>query len=431
MASPTFAEAMTQIANILHIPEEHLKWLNSNATNYQDLEDTLVTSLETDFAPEITAALSSIRTTESAVIDLAAGMLAPALRTVAKVIGSNRTDIDGILDDLYDYMIDNSQSVNSRAISYGSASAGGSNVGDGTFYRVTADENGENIENIAAISGGITWEAKCTEDENSGTRPGEESFLVRYQSGSKDNVDFAASSDEASISIINPDNGVGIENPSFNEFSGTISALTDLPGWTATTSLATNFELDQTNYYVASPVERVGTPASLEIKGNDTITQKLSDNDLSLDSNTPYLAVIYYNRQVNSGDGTLTVSVGAQSNNVVLAAQTGWNALTIPSTVGQNSWFKNLNEADLDITIALSGNTTGSVLVDHFIFAPMQFFANQWFAITQGATNFQRDDIFTVSDSITTDGVLQYWFWRLTGRFLPHNNAGGETIADP
>jgi len=115
---------------------------------------------------------------------------------------------------------------------------------------------------------------------------------------------------------------------------------------------------------------------------------------------------------------------------VVLAAQAGWNVLI--TTMNQNLWYKNFVEDDLNLEVEISGNTTGYTLVDYMIFDSMDFFDGLWYAIVGGATYFLRDDQFTFADSLTAaEGIIQYWLYRLFGYYLPHNNAGTETVTDP
>ena len=563
MATPTFAEAMTQLANYLHIPEEHNKFLRTNSDNFAGMEDTLVQSLKSDFAAEILGAVRALRSNHSNLLAQSGGGLGPLLRTVAKVIGSNRTDVDGIIDDLYDYMRDAStpQYVNSRELTYGgtvvdgtlgseslsetnfathalwdvvgdfddtggngaythsagsgtltqtsgnmavagvantwyaftytitspsgdaaltlttafaretqtltvtagthtlhflsndspgnfvisgTSTSGGVTIddvtlkaagmtGNGEVYRCTTDKDGFSIENVAATSGGLTWELECIADENSGTNPGEETFAIRYQSGAKDEIDFDAPSIEGSVTVLTPDGGIGLQNPSFHDLDGTVAAPTTIPGWTWSGTVASELELDSTNYYATSPVEADnGTSYSLEIKANGTLSQTLDLSGISLSPDVPYLCLLAYNASVNSGDGTLTLHMGAQTASATTgSAPSGWNILAVPSTPGQNSWFKNFNEASMDIKIVLASRTTGSILVDHLIVAPFDNFAGNFFSIVQGRTNFQVDDKFTLTDTVSTEGIIQYWFYRLTGRYLPSVTGAAETISDP
>ncbi|MCB0383760.1 MAG: hypothetical protein KDD43_00085 [Bdellovibrionales bacterium] len=306
------------------------------------------------------------------------------------------------------------------------------NVGSGPIYRLTKDAYNFDIEAIPATSSGAVWEAEVTADENSGTRKGEETITVRYQDNSRDSVDYEVPRAEISIDVANPDNGLGITNPSFAELDGTEGAPTTIPGWTWDGDVATDLELDSTNYYVASPVENDGTPRALKIKDNGNLSQKLSLNNLSLSPFVPYFCMIFYNREVGSGSGTLTLHLGSKTTAVSLGSETGWRPLLVPSAPGQNCWFENFNEADLDIVIQMA-SISGTVLVDHLIFQPFDEVFGSWLKVVQGQTNFQRGDLFTFTDTVSAEAILQYWTWRFfgPGAYLPHITGGSETISDP
>jgi len=121
-------------------------YLHSNAENYIAHENTYFQSLETDYADEATSAFASIRSSLSAAKSAFKSAASAHLKDYGKLINVSETDDKGLLKRIYQYMIDNSLDVNSRGISYGAVSAGGSNVGDGTVQRLTVDENNEPLE---------------------------------------------------------------------------------------------------------------------------------------------------------------------------------------------------------------------------------------------------------------------------------------------
>ena len=61
MASPTLAETHTMLKNEVDLLEELRKFAESNAKNFVGMEDTIVQSLETDFAVELTNAVAGAR----------------------------------------------------------------------------------------------------------------------------------------------------------------------------------------------------------------------------------------------------------------------------------------------------------------------------------------------------------------------------------
>ncbi|HBY62161.1 MAG TPA: hypothetical protein DEH78_20265, partial [Solibacterales bacterium] len=212
----------------------------------------------------------------------------------------------------------------------------------------------------------------------------------------------------------------------FSQYSGTEAVPTAITDWTVTTSIS-NFELDSTNYYR----DFVGdtTPRSLRIKANDTVTQNFNVGKARFNPFTPYYLQIAYNRQVYSGDGTLTITLGSRTTNVVLAAQTGWNVLRMP--IGQNNWHSRWNQENAGVAIALSSRTTGSVLVDDVVLVPYDNFDGSWYAIVGGSTPFLRKDKANWTDTATEGAIVQYFLWRFFNGYLPHTTGGSVTWTEP
>jgi hypothetical protein len=428
MASPTFAQVWTQIKNVIKIYDD----LKTNGTAYLTNLDTYQQSLIGDFASDSASLEESTRSAISSILDFGQTVLEGHFLELAKVIGSSQNTISQLLDpesgDLFQYFITNSQSLNSRNLTYGTITAGGGNVGNGTVYRLKTDRNSQNIEHVSLNAKKIL----CISDSNTGARVGEESFLLDHSVSNKDNLDLLALTPSSGFDASSPENGL-IQNGSFQEIDGITGAggLTSIPQWTIATGLITDFEYDSTNVYNSSDTElQNGTAYSLKMKANSKITQAISDANNSLDEKTPYMLLLHYNRQVFSGTGTLTIRMGTATASVVLGAQTGWNVLAL--AVDQNLWYRNFKENALNIEIELTGVTSGSVLIDWVIFDSMKFFDGSWFLIKPGSTNFQINDVFTFTDSLTaTEAKIQYWLSRWFGLYLPHNNAGAETITDP
>ena len=184
----------------------------------------------------------------------------------------------------------------------------------------------------------------------------------------------------------------------------------------------TDFIFDGTNYYRSYQ----GTvPYALEIVGASvTLTQKLSTFNTKLNPAVPYLLQLAWNR-FGSGTGTLTANLGSISNNVVIAAQSGWNILTVPSAIGTNCWFKNFNQNDLAISIQWA-QTGGNLWIDDVLLVPGTAFDGGWLWIIGGSTAFLKNDLWTYQDSATEPALINYWLWRSLGRYLP-STVGGPT----
>lgn len=423
MSSPSRAEVETQISNVARIQDNFRIYAGiTSGTNFISNEDTLIQSLETDFAGQVMGGIDSMRSSLNGAMLTGASAMSPLFTQMGQVIDAPETETQAIITRMYDYMIANSLAVTSRGFTFGSPSAGGGNTGNGTITRLTKDENDLDIENT-------TPELKTAEivaDAFSGTQEGEQVFQFHGVDPAKDQLKLAGSGKVANLRCVTANDSL-IGNASFTFYQGTTGTPTSITDWTVGT--IADVEIDTTNYYVGDPGDG-GNPAALKFTGNTTVSQNFSVRNVTLDPNTPYVCHLYYNRQVGSGDGTLTLTFGGVNATVALSAQTGWNKLNI--SIGCNNWFKDFNTsaANMQVKVELASNTTGSVLVDSIIFTPFQSFDGLYYLPEGGSTPFLVDDIFTWTDS-ATESILQYWFWRNFGRYLPHATGGSVTWADP
>jgi hypothetical protein len=425
MPTPSEAEIRTQIGAAINVAHEIFKFGSVNGDNLVGHLDVLFQALETDYAGEVGAAAQAVRSAiaSGASVGAVRRMVDPLLRSYARVLDIPETDPAAIMDRIYQHFVDNTYTVTSRVFTFGSVSAGGANVGTGTILRNTKDRNNFDLEAVAPDA----WKAKCIADEHSNNaRKHEELFEIRGGDASFDGLEQLGSGVIARVNALSGrDSQQLLNNPSFDRYSGTAAVPTEVTGWTVTTSIG-NFAIDQANYYRGFDGDG-GTPGALKISANDTMTQALSVRRAQFDPTRPYVCQIAYNRQVGTGDGTLTLTLGAKSVAVVLAAQTGWNILKI--ALDDDCWHQEFNETSMDFKVALSSRTTGYVLVDDIILAPMSNVGGTFLAVVGGATPFLRDDTFTWTDT-ATDSILQRWFSRLYGRYLPHT-AGAPTWAEP
>lgn len=417
MAAPTEAEVQTQWKNCTKCFDDLLTAGATWITN----EDAYVQSLESGVPADAMNAIIAARSALDSALQGFAAAITPQFMEYARIVSAPETDVRTILQRrIYDYFVANSKTIQSRGFSFGSASAGGANVGSGTINRLNKDPNNFDIE--AQFADVKT--AKIIQDQSTGVNKHEEVFEFRGQARSlAPTIAPSGSGLVAAIPCYSAASSVFL-NPSFSDYQGTITSLTELTSWTVAGSLA-NLNLDQTNYYRGFPGDT--TPAALKFLANESISQLLSLGGRPMDPFTPYYAQLVYNRQVGSGDGTLTVTLGSKNVAVVLSAQTGWNVLRF--TIGQNNWYEKFMANDLTLTIALSGRSTGSVLVDDLLVVPYVNFDGSWYAPVGGSTPFMKDDYFTFTDTIASDSKLQKWLWRAFGVYLPH--AGSPSISDP
>lgn len=424
MASPTAAEVRTQINNVVALLDKLYNAYEVDGTNAIGLIDTLQQSLEGDWTAGVAGGIEGLRSGLSAAITPATvrAMLDPLFLTYGKVLGFPEQDVPSILDRLYEYMVNNSEDVNGRGISRGAPAAGGSNVGNGTWYVNGTDKYGFPIE--SDIDKTEAMEAKCISDQTTGVRH-EEVFRLRSGDAPYDAMERGGQGLVAEISTTSARNSL-LLNPSFSQ--GTSGST--ISNWTVAAGAVGNTAKDTTNFYRGFQGDT--TPAALQIgTANLTLQQKLSTINRRFDPTVPYHFSIAWNRQVGSGAGTLLIRLGATNNSIAVAAQTGWQILSVTATPGQGNWHNSFYEDDLDISIEWT-HTSGTVLIDDCLLVPMVQFGSAYHMIRGGATPFSYDDVFTWTDTIATDSKVQFWIqYAYDGKYLPSQSDGSETWTDP
>lgn len=400
--------------------------------------DVLEQSVEGDFAVTgLVAAAQAQRGLLSAPCSgsMARQMLTPIAREYGRLAGSRHWNgqLGPLLADVWQYWNDESDTVETRSFSFATPSANGSNTGDGTLQRLGVDAYNFAIENAHAE----LKTARCVVDQNNGGRRHEETFRIFGVDAGLDSLDVSGSGASAQLparhSGTNRRTGSMLANSSFQTYSAT--ATPKFSSWTETSG-GSNLTQDTTNYYRAFPGDSAEGAHALKISGNAVISQKISVRSTALVRSTPYYFGIMYNRAVGSGSMTLRIRLGSQTVTVALSAQTGWNELKLP--LDTNSWWQNFNEDELDLTIEVESYSSGYVLVDDAIFAPLTPFNGTWWFLRGGATPFQAangtlelGDEFTMTDTARTapNSKIQYWWWRAFGSYLPHSDT--PTVADP
>lgn len=440
MASPTRAESEAQITAAVKILNRiHL---NGNSQVKADVDAYIATPLEGDSVSPAIA--RGIRANYAAV--LSADPLYPhILDLVQTTVGKDVRAINDLYDELFDDMITNSKTVNSRNLTYGAASAV-TGTGDWTVLRVTQDADGQPIESVPVTAAGVLTRFTCVKDQGLGVRQGEEHFRVDLENPQLDMLDNEGFPEPPmTIPIVSPD-GSSLQNPSFALFSGTAAAPTAITGWTSSVTVSgTNYSFDQTNIFARTPSEQSvldskgssstdsGMPASLNVKVTATLSQNARVRGITFMRDRPYVFGVWYNRAVGSAAGTLEIHLGAQSNSVVLAAQAGWNFLWIGGSDTTKCWYEDFRETDPDLKIVWT-RTSGSLLLDYVVLFPMVAFPRRggtFWGLRSGSTYAIEKDTLTANTSLAaTDATNQKWFYLLHRRYLPSNNAGVETWVD-
>ena len=86
MSSPSQAEVETQISNVVAILEHFREYAGVSSDNYLGDEDTLIQSLETDYAPELLSTIAGFRASLVSAINGGGSMMSPLFIQMGQVI---------------------------------------------------------------------------------------------------------------------------------------------------------------------------------------------------------------------------------------------------------------------------------------------------------------------------------------------------------
>ena len=438
MANPTRAVIETEWANALEIidqvrrfgADKNTSYPAVNATNLLTLLNTLQTSYQGDWLDEEEAAAEGIRAAIAGIVgsSTAAAIQRPFLKQYCKsVIG--RTDLTSdteMWDEMVRYFRETPRRIQSRAFTFGTPTAG-TNTGNGQIVRLTKDKYNYDIESGYVDS----KRALCLFDENTGVARGQEVFQLKGQNSARDELERSGSGLEGTLTGLTADDSI-LSNAGFTDFGGTAGsdAPTSLTNWTSTdltgTSLAysvTNYGIDATNYFRQLP--NGATPGSLQMKVSSRITQKLTTAGQELSDDIPYLMVVVWNASVGSANGTLNLRMGTVTTTVALTGQANWNVTLVPNPIGQSAWYRQFAQADLQCQIEFI-RTSGTLNIAEVMLVPGTQFDGSWYWLLPASTSayapFRVRDSFTWPDISVGNSVLQTWFARAFGRYLPHSN---------
>lgn len=406
---------------------------NTGAGNYiQRLDDLTQTSRE-PWAGALNSAIASQRAAYSGMISRTTfrAWIDGLFQEYARILGFTESNqsIEDILDELARDFNDSAKSVQERAITYGPPLPGGGNVGDGTVYRLTTDQYTNAIEIVTPDA----KEFRCIADEFSGANEHQERFQLRGSALAFDNLTLEGSGRNSEATALSAqDASTFLLNPTFTDIDGTVpSPLNSIPGWDIKAgSIATFALIEEAG---GGETYRGGDGAtlqrSLQFNADATIEQPLSTRNATLNPDVPMFLHVAYRRDYGgaAADGTLSITIGNSTTNVVLAAQAGWNLLVLP--MDQKLWHRNYNSTDLAVDISLSGGSSFGLLIDDVVLAQMTQFDGSWIAIVGGPTKFLTDDEFTFADTVPVEAVIQYWLWKEYGKQLPPSAA--PTWNDP
>lgn len=435
-AAPNSASLQTQLQDIIELYGDLRSSLATVVTNM----GTLTSNLESERAGAIQAGADRFRQ-----------LLAEAWRAGDPLIphiydwvqladkSLDNLSLDDAISIMESYWRTNSITVDSRAFSYGSISAGGGNTGSGRIVRLTVNEHAEAIENTI---GADSWAARCVADVSAAlgglevTQRGEEMFLLESGDASKDGLEQLGAGIRTTLAAVHSDNSL-VQNAGFDTYDNA-SAPASIVGWDTDITLAgdgTDVDGLSTTIYLPKKAS-TETRYSLRVKTDIVLTQRFDANAIKLFQGQPLFAELNYNRSVGTAVGTLKLDVGSHSSATVTlgSASSGWQQLLCIGD-DENSYYANFVEDPLTVEITIT-ITSGTLLIDDLILASMPFVGNLPTIIVPGATAFRAGqpsantgDTFTWSDTCSENGVIQREFVRLTGRQLPHQTTG--SLGDP
>lgn len=428
--SASKAELWSQLSKAIKVYDELFKYAGQATTNHLGLADALQQAYEGDHIGDTNTALTSLRTSLNGLCGQNT-LLEGLLKELARIgYSSLATTGSTALDDIAKGMNGASETVSSRAWTYGNIAAGVGNTGTGTIYRLKTDKYGNVIE-AGAFPGGIV-KAEITSDKNTGRQSGTEQALI-YGSGviPTDYIYLGTCpASSATLQAYRAQDGI-LSNPNFATYTDDGSNVT-ATSWTFdATTKTTKLDVDVTNYFRKQSDGSAGVV--IKFMDNNAATQYVTSASSSIDITKPCFLIVRY-RRYTSCDGTLTIRLGSKTEAVTLSTITDatWTDIVLGVT-DSDGWYDNFKEDSSGlgarIKIELTSRTTGALGIGEIILAQPTLYDGKYYLMTAGATDFIRGDSFTFTDSVTNTGRIQTTLARLYGKHLPHT-AGTPTYAD-
>jgi hypothetical protein len=453
--TPTEAEIQDQWKKVVNVLEKFRAHVDGTHAGAAGLWDTLEQSLEGEYTPaELSAFVNNFRAGCASLMTpaMAQQALTPILfeyglridsdASGTQGFGTGYRSADAIFRALYDWFVIKSYTVESRDITFDTSATTGNGagaiVGSGSIGRLTVDENGFDLEACTVEKKRF----KCIVDQNTGQNENQEIFEVLGEAAGFDSVNRAAfgSGDSANTTLVSKHAGQGaggslLSNSSFSDF--TSGATPEFSGWTETAAPAGSLDQDLVNFYRTHPGAQ--TDASLELTGGlGTITLKQTLSSMRirrLDQDTPYALRVMLNPAVGvaAAGGNVALRCGTNHADIdVSAMSAGWQELVL--TFNGNLWPRAFNEDPFDVEISWTGSTSGTLLIDDVIFAPMDLVdGTYWFIRGNHATHtpWLLDDMlaFTDTGGLPATGKIQWWLMVAGFGYLP--SSGSPTLADP
>jgi len=430
----------------------YLESIENQAATIITKYDAVIAANLGDITEEVAANMRAHRSALSNLLSPEAvrGVLTGPLREWALAIGAPEgrgISIQRALFRLQEYFVANSKSLNAREFTLGSVTAGGSNTGTGTIYRLNVDHDDYPLEGGHAEVKTFT----CRQDQLQ-VEVGEEVFEVAGAVSKNDFLAVTGSGPLGSLAALTTRASEAyLNNPSFSQVGGTAptagSEVTcvgsdTVTGWTLTTYANAKTSVDVVYR------DRVSTPSaqriSVKFTDNNKITQTFSTGKRpQWKQRVPYFVKVAVYRKT-SATGNIILTFGGSSRTVALSSLSddAWNEVVL--TLDKRCYHKNFSTDNPVLSVEYaSAGASKIVHLDDIVVSEMALVNGRWWAIVGGATPFKRLDSFTFTDTVNaTRGKDSYWLhhrsglcidpqFGLNGFCLPTVADGTETYTDP
>lgn len=435
MAAPDRPTLLTRLADACRIAEQVRIWGEvgspSAGVAFINMQKTLRENAAGDYSEAATSAVRDQRVLLAQIYDGTRDTIAAVLADFGAYLEADPADLGDVMDALYADFVDNSDTVESRAFSRGEPTFSGA-TGTGVIRRKSVDENGYAFEWGWSSD---SYTARCEGDVNTGADRHSEVFRIESNAPAIDSIETLGENLAEELTCVDPrSEDALLLNPSFDLYDGdSLTAPTEINDWESSAGVSGGVLQLQSGSSACFLQARDDQDdvRCLSVLADLVLSQKLSRNNIELEHGVPYYEAIAYDTTRASGACTLHLRIGAVSTSVAIPANTGWGVLEITG-----AYYKAIAQDDPEVQIEVVG-LSGEIDLDDVWLAPMTLIGSTYYIARAGRTSFRAGtkqsgtgDLATWSDS-AGESVIQRHISRTTGRYLPHDSAGGATVIDP
>lgn len=446
-----FADLVSDLSKLVDVFDEFEKYAGTTTTGLIATTAAAKNTLTGDEGQRAIPAIDGLIDLGGAMVstDAIRSAVEPVVFELARSTEIDRAaaNIQAAWEALYDYCADTPRHVVASGDTYDTSfSAGASNVGTGSCYRLTVDENGFTLAGIDPDA----YTVECMADARTTGRAHDEDFEIRGTAGRLDNLDLTGTNLEGlRFKGLTASAGL-LRNGSFDQATYSGSTISAMAGWRTATDGASavpnsNIEIDATNAFRTTPGNT--NSYGLKFTADETVYQDVVvENNARVDLNAPHMIWARVRRNGSAtGNVTLrlsgTLGSGGVSATVALSSITADTWTTLVIAVGADSWPANWNANDLKFQVKVDTLATSTVTIDDCGAVPMTRFGAQGNARTGrgsmgqyvcylgGQTPSKKGDTYTVTDSEGTRGVVNYWLRKAGLGYLPSAAAATEVTA--